>query len=186
MRKSILISLLCISMLCSLPGCQQEPPADAQSGRDTESSALWDREIIPVDLSVKERVVEVLRWEFPKVDPEAYDVTEWAQEFLNEISEVAPYMTDCYAVGKTDGDMRPLLVGCFDYEYKDDATSRKMEKAILEKLKALAEGSHLNPMLSDDGESMFFAVASGGHHSNLFIYQAWVQNGWFADSEESK
>lgn len=186
MRKSILISLLCIGMLCSLLGCGQEQKTDVQSSSETESSALWDREVIPVDLSVKEMVVEVLRWEFPEVDPEAYDVTEWAQEFLNEIPEVAPYMTDCYAVGKTDGDMRPLLVGCFYYQYKDGATSKKMQEALLEKLEALAEGSHLNPKVSDSAGSMFFAVASGGHHSNLSIYEAWVQNGWFADSEESK
>ena len=178
MRKWV-VKLASIVWIAVLLGC------GPQAAHEAESSSVCDREIIPVDLSAKEMVVEILRWQFPEVDPEAYEVTEWAQEFLNEIPEIEPYITECYAVGKTDGDRRPFLLGCLQYNNEDGNLKLEMSDALIRELKKLAEGKHLSPHVSDDGSTMVFAVMSGGHGSDLSIYASWVKNGWFADEKES-
>lgn len=172
-RKMISMLLMLVLAIC-LIGCNQ---------KQKEGENISD------ELSAKEMVVELMKWEFPKIDPEEYDVTEWAEEWLKELPEVAPYIGDCYVVGKPEGESRALMLGYFWFDEVPSGKEKmdKIEKCLWNKLKEMSEETYLSPFMSM-GDGVMFGITSSGHDSNLSVYESWVRQGKFADSvkEESK
>lgn len=172
-RKMISMLLMLVLAIC-LIGCNQKQK---------------EGENISAELSAKEMVVELMKWEFPKIDPEEYDVTEWAEEWLKELPEVAPYIGDCYVVGKPEGESRALMLGYFWFDEMPYGKEQgdKIEKCLMDKLREMAEGAYLSPFMNM-GDGVMFGIATSGRGSDLSIYHSWVRQGKFADSvqEESK
>lgn len=169
MKKLFVILLAGILIIC-LIGCEQE---------QKESTSVSD------ELSAKEMVVELMKWEFPKIDAEEYDVTEWLGEFLEEMPEVKQYVIDYYAVGKTDWSMKPVLLGylrCDDRVNKE--ISDQIQDILQEKLEDLSKEAAVSPFVGGS-RNITFGVMSGDHSSYISIYQSWIEKGRFADSEES-
>lgn len=171
MKKRKMISMLLVLVLAvCLIGCNKKQEED---------------ENISDELSAKEMVVELMKWEFPKIDAEEYDVTEWLGEFLEEMPEVKQYVIDYYAVGKTDWSMKPVLLGylrCDDRVNKE--ISDQIQDILQEKLEDLSKEAAVSPFVGGS-RNITFGVISGDHSSYISIYQSWIEKGRFADSEES-
>lgn len=120
-----------------------------------------------MDLSAKEMVARCMEIEFPEVNIEDWEITDWGYELLERLPEIKPYVKECYAIGKQNEEGPDILILCFVYNEDDDSKDHplgmQMRSALKEEITAMAEGEEITQGVEMNMDKFFYFVATEGY-----------------------
>lgn len=132
---------------------------------------------MPRDLSAKEMIARCMEVEFPEVNIEDWEITDWGYELLEQLPEIKPYVKECYAIGKQNGEGPDILILCFVYNEEDDSQGHplgnQMSSVLKEKITDIAEDKEITQAHAMNPDKIFYFVATEGYR-----FRTWVGGGF--------